>query len=126
MSAEIEEIAREWHNLEEDGNKAIKIYIPNKSGYILLIKDIIIKKMWDIHFINFWDINDKEKEILVKKVINFLKPGEYLGVYGEYEENIETYYKLFSYRIGIFEDTKMIRTLKKDHYSLYFPILKRK
>ena len=125
MNAEIEEIDREWHSLEETGNKAIKVYISGRTGYILLAKDRRVQNMWDVHFINFWEINDQEKEILAKEVIKFLKPGEYLGVCGKYEDNIDIYYKLFSYRFGIFEDTKMVRVLKKDQNPIYFPILKK-
>ena len=123
----VEDVDRDWFCPEEESGKAIKFSYPGRPGYILLAKDKRTRSMYNIHFINVEKLEEIERESLALKVIEFLKPGDYLGTCGIYWPGHELEYHRFSYRTLAFTDTGMIRVLKDSsgNYTVYFPILKR-
>lgn len=126
MELSIEEIDRGWFSFDLKDEKAIKFSIKGKDGALLLSEDARVNQMWDLHFDNFSDLSDDEKEFIVKGVIDYIKPGYYLGTCGEYVAGSEMEYRRFSWKMSAFTDTGMLRTLKSGMYSIYFPILQKK
>ena len=121
----IKKVVRKWYSPDEKNLEAIKFYIEGRKGHILLAEDRRVRRMWNVHFMNYEDLNDCEKDKLALSVIEFLKPEDYLGVSGDYVERSEIEYRKFSWRTAYFLDTGMTRTLKNNIFSINFPILKR-
>lgn len=123
----VEDVNRDWFCPEEVDGKAIKFSYPGKQGYILLARDNRTRGMYNIHFINIENLGESERESLAKKVIEFLKPGDYLGTCGLYWPGHEIEYRRFSWRTATFKDTGMLRVLKDSSgsYTVYFPILRK-
>lgn len=125
MELSIEEIDRGWFSHDLKGGKALKFSIKGKKGAILLSEDARVNQMWDLHFDNFSDLSNDDKEFIVSGVIDYIKPGDYLGTCGDYDSGSEAEYRRFSWKSSIFKDTGMIRTLKSGMYCVYFPILQK-
>jgi hypothetical protein len=121
---------RVWKYDEEESYDALCFAIEGKRmERFMLTKDATVPNMYNIHFCTSGAdaLNECEKNELVNAIIDYIKPGEYLGTCGYSTKGGCGGFKRFSSRIDCFKDTGEIRTLhdKHDEHLTYINILVR-